>query len=46
MRKRHAASEVAWLSLCGHEATPQEYENMRKCKLERVNCQRCLGLMK
>ena len=46
MRKKHAASQVAHMSLCGHEATPQEYENMRSRKLEKVNCQRCFGLLK
>ena len=46
MRKRHAASEVAHMSLCGHEATPFEYQSMKSRKLEKVNCQRCLGLMK
>ena len=46
MRKKHAASQVAHMSLCGHEATPQEYENMRSRKLEKVNCQRCVGLLK
>ena len=46
MRKKHAASQVAHMSLCGHEATPQEYENMRSRKLEKVNCQRCMGFLK
>ena len=46
MRKKHAASEVAHMSLCGHEATPQEYETMRGRRLRHVNCQRCLGLLR
>jgi hypothetical protein len=46
MRKKHAPSKVAHMSLCGHEATPGEYQKMKERKLKYVNCKRCLGLLK
>ena len=45
MRKKHAASKLLNMSLCGHEATPQEYKNMRGRRLEKVNCLRCLSAL-
>ena len=46
MRKKHAASMVHNMSMCGHETTYQEYKNMKGRDLKHVNCQRCLGLLK
>ena len=46
MRKKHAASEVAHMSLCGHEGTPQEYKNMKERMLRYVNCKRCQDALK
>jgi len=46
MRKKHAPSEVAHMSMCGHEATPQEYRQMQERDLSKVNCKHCLGLLK
>ena len=46
MRKKHAPSMVHHMSLCGHEATPQEYKNMKERKLRYVNCKRCLDAMR
>ena len=45
MRKKHAANEVVNKTVCGHEATPQEYQNMKVRKLVQVNCQRCLSTL-
>ena len=44
--KRHAASEVAHLTMCGYEATPAEYEMMKHRRGWYVNCKRCLELLK
>jgi len=44
--KRHAASEVAHLTMCGYEATPAEYAGMKHRKDWDVSCKRCLELLK
>ena len=46
MRRKHAPSEVAHMSLCGYETTFQEYEKMKARDLKHVNCKHCLGLLK
>ena len=46
MQKNHAASPLANMSMCGYEATPQEYYQMKKRKGKFVNCQKCLRLLK
>jgi len=43
MHKRHAPSEVAHLTLCGYEATPSEYDAMKRMR-HHVNCKRCLDI--
>ena len=45
MHKRHAPSDVAHLSKCGYEVTPQEYKAMKKRGTKFVNCKRCLRLL-
>ena len=42
MRKKHAPSEVANMTLCGHEATPGEYQKILQRKGKYINCKRCL----
>ena len=39
------ASEVAHMTLCGHEATHQEFEKMKKLNPKYINCKRCLEAM-
>ena len=46
MRKKHAASEVAHMSLCGHDATHQEFEKMKGLNPKLINCKRCLDAMR
>ena len=46
MRKKHAPSEVAYMSMCGYEGTPQEYRKMQERDLKHVNCKDCLRLLK
>ena len=46
MHKRHAASEVPHLSMCGYEVTPSEYRAMKNRGLKFINCKKCLGLLK
>ena len=46
MLKNHAASPLTNMSMCGYEATPQEYKVMKKRKAKFVNCKKCLGLLK
>ena len=46
MQKKHAASPLANMSMCGYEATPQEYYQMKKRRGNFVNCQKCLRLLK
>ena len=42
MRKKHAPSEVANMTLCGHEATYQEFQKMKQMNTRYINCKRCL----
>jgi len=46
VKKKHAASEVAHLSMCGYEATAAEYTRMKHRKDWYVTCKRCLELLK
>ena len=46
MHKRHAASKIAHLSMCGYECTPGEYQAIKKRGLRHVNCKRCLELLR
>ena len=46
MKKKHAPSEVAHLTMCGYEATPAEYARLKRMKYRHVNCKRCLELLK
>lgn len=46
MRRRHVASEVAHMTMCGHETTYQEYHKMKARDLKHVNCKKCLELLK
>ena len=45
MRKRHAASEVAHMSMCGRDCTAQEYSIMKHVKEWYINCMHCLRLL-
>tara|TARA_R100000234_G_scaffold119639_1_gene103158 strand:+ start:50 stop:220 length:171 start_codon:yes stop_codon:yes gene_type:complete len=45
MRKKHAPSQVAFLSMCGYEATPQEYNIMKSRRLRNISCKKCLELL-
>tara|TARA_Y100001972_G_scaffold22601_1_gene27080 strand:- start:248 stop:421 length:174 start_codon:yes stop_codon:yes gene_type:complete len=42
MRKKHAASEVVNMTLCGHETTPGEFQKILQRKSKYINCKRCL----
>ena len=42
MRKKHVASEVHNMTLCGHETTYQEFQKMKQLDARYVNCKRCL----
>jgi len=46
VKKKHAASEVHHLTMCGYEATPAEYARMRHRKGWYVNCKKCQVLLK
>ena len=46
MLKKHAASPLAGMSMCGYEATPQEYKNMKKRVASFVTCKKCMVLLK
>ena len=46
MKKKHAASQVAHMSMCGYEATPGEYAKMQERRFRYVNCKKCLDIMK
>ena len=46
MRKKHAACMVHHMTLCGHEATPQEFRKMKEMHPKYINCKRCLALLK
>ena len=42
MKKKHAASEVPHLTLCGYACTEGEYAKMRGRRAAYVNCKRCI----
>ena len=42
MRKKHAPSAVFKMTLCGHEATYQEFQKMKQLDRRYINCKRCL----
>ena len=44
--KKHAASPVVGMSLCGRGCTYDEYEAMKKREAKYVGCKHCLRLMK
>ncbi len=46
MRRKHAASSVPLLTMCGYESTQGEYQKMRGRKAAYVNCVHCLRAMK
>ena len=46
MQKNHAASPLANMSMCGYEATPQEYRVMKRRNVKFVNCKKCKRLLK
>ena len=46
MRKKHAPSEVQHMTMCGHEATPQEFRKMKEMHPRYINCKKCLRLLK
>ena len=48
MKKKHAPSEVAHLTMCGYEMTPLEYARLKRMriKLHHVSCKKCLDLLK
>ena len=45
MRKRHAASRVAHMSMCGRDFTAFEYQKMKQNKRSHINCKHCLRLL-
>jgi hypothetical protein len=46
MRKKHAASDVAHMSMCGRDCTVQEYRIMRYSEDWYVTCKHCLRLLR
>ena len=46
MRKKHAPSLVAHMSMCGYEGMPQEWRKMQERDLKYVDCKHCLRLLK
>jgi len=44
--KKHAASKLIGMSMCGRDSTYDEYEAMKKREATHVNCKHCLRLMK
>ena len=46
MRKKHAPSMVHHMTMCGHEATPQEFRKMKEMHPRYINCKKCLRLLK
>jgi len=44
--KKHAASELVGMSMCGRDSTYDEYEAMKKREASYVNCKHCLRLLK
>jgi len=45
MRKKHAASRVRHMSMCGRDCTASEYSRMRNNKKWYVTCKHCLRLL-
>jgi hypothetical protein len=48
VKKKHAPSEVARLTMCGYEMTPAEYSRLKRMRVElrHVSCKKCLDLLK
>jgi hypothetical protein len=46
MLKKHAASPLANMSMCGYEATPDEYQSMKKREANHVSCKHCMRLLR
>ena len=46
MKKKHAPSEVAHLTMCGYEVTPHEYARMKHRKDWHISCKKCQVLLK
>ncbi len=46
MRKKHAASKVAHMSMCGRNCTAAEYARMRNNKEWYITCKHCLRLLR
>ncbi len=46
MQKRHAASNLYNLTMCGYECTSSEYQKMRGRKAANINCAHCLRALK
>ena len=44
--RRHAASDVVGLSLCGRDCTYTEYDAMKKREANHVSCKHCMRLLK
>ena len=44
--RRHAASDVVGMSLCGRDCTYDEYDAMKKREAKHVACKHCLRLLK
>jgi hypothetical protein len=41
MKKRHAPSKYANLTMCGYETTPSEYQSMERRGSKYVSCVKC-----
>ena len=46
MRRKHMASSVPLLTMCGYECTQGEYAKMRGRKAANVDCRHCLRALK
>jgi len=46
MRKKHMISRLHGMTLCGHEATHQEFEKMKGLNPKHINCKRCLDAIR
>ena len=46
MQKRHAASKIAHMSMCGRECSYIEYDAMKKREANHVSCKHCLRLLR
>ena len=45
MKKKHAASRVAHMSMCGRDSTALEYQKIKQRRKLHVNCKHCLRLL-